>query len=170
MSVVRVYSGPYLRGPGAEGDPWDPTSSNYDPLAVPPSIPSAAAPPYVFPTPAPAPSSEVVQTAFGTEEYPTIQPGAQPGSGGSYPTVPNPSVNPPGTVSVPGAQSLIAAATNAAINFVPKPSPTVAVPLSTSSIGLLLSGTTFGLPTWMVLGGGLLFVVAIVGGSGRRRR
>jgi hypothetical protein len=174
MSRVRVYSGPYgrLRGLGDDPSTSDVFSTGYNPMYPPADpvaigVPYANAPAYSGPYPdlTPPPSSGW-QTAFGTEEYGTIQPGAAPGSGGSYTGVqnPSPSAGIPGIVAA-GIQT-IASATGAS-----RPSPTVAVPLSSSSLGLWFSGTTLGLPTWMLLGGVVVGAALLLGsgGGGRRR-
>lgn len=173
MSIVHVYSGPYgrLRGLGDDPSTSDVFNTGYDPLYPPADpvqigVPYANAPAYSggYPS-APVPSSGW-QTAFGTEEYPTIQPGAAPGSGGSYTGVPNPSPTPsaglPGIVAS-GIQTI------ASVSGASRPSPTVSVPLSASSFGLLLGGSTFGVPNWM-LGIGLVAGAALLLGSGGRRR
>jgi hypothetical protein len=171
VSRVAVYSGPYgrLRGLGDDPSTSDVFSTGYDPMYPPADpvqigVPYANAPAYSggFPS-APVPSSGL-QTAYGTEEYPSIQPGAAPGSGGSYIGVQNPSPTPsagiPGIVAA-GIQNI------SSVSGVSRPSPTVAVPLSMANLGLWFSGSTLGLPNWMIpvlviAGAGLLL-------GGRRR-
>ena len=171
MSRVAVYSGPYgrLRGLGDDPSTSDVFNTGYDPMYPPADpvqigVPYANAPAYSggYPS-APVPSSGL-QTAYGTEEYPSIQPGAAPGSGGSYIGVPNPSPTPsagiPGIVAA-GIQNI------SSVSGVSRPSPTVAVPLSMANLGLWFSGSTLGLPNWMIpvlviAGAGLLL-------GGRRR-
>jgi hypothetical protein len=171
VSRVAVYSGPYgrLRGLGDDPSTSDVFNTGYDPMYPPADpvqigVPYANAPAYSggYPS-APVPSSGL-QTAYGTEEYPSIQPGAAPGSGGSYIGVPNPSPTPsagiPGIVAA-GIQNI------SSVSGVSRPSPTVAVPLSMANLGLWFSGSTLGLPNWMIpvlviAGAGLLL-------GGRRR-
>lgn len=66
-------------------------------------------------------------------------------------------------------QNVVSAATTAIPNLVPRPSPTVAVPLSPSSLGLWFSGNTFGLPNWALGVGVLALAVGLASGGGRRR-
>lgn len=75
----------------------------------------------------------------------------------------------PSTAAPKPAQNIVAAATTAASNLVPRPSPTVGVPLSPSSLGLWFSGTTFGLPNWALGVGVLALAVGLASGGGRRR-
>lgn len=74
------------------------------------------------------------------------------------------------STAAPKAGNIVPAVTTAVTNLVPKPSPTVAVPLSTSSLGLWFSGSSFGLPNWALMGGGLVLLVAVAGGASRGRR
>jgi hypothetical protein len=132
-----------------------------DPVAV-PYASNAPYTGYGIPVDINPPASSGIQTTFGTEEYGTIQPGAAPGSGGSYTGVPNPSPSAgiPGIVA--GGIQTIASASG-----VSRPSPTVAVPLSMANLGLWFSGASFGVPNWLLLGGLVVGAAALLGG--RRR-
>ncbi len=158
MSVVRVYSGPYghLRGLGDDPSTSDVFSSGYDPLAPPPTsgdmgVPYANLPAY-------------------SGGYPDVQPPLA--STGYTPVDVTNATSPPPPTPTAGIPGIVAAGvqTIASATGTSRPSPVLNVPLSSSSLGLWFSGTTFGLPTWMVLGGGLLFAVAIIGGGSRGRR
>jgi len=173
VSRVAVYSGPYgrLRGLGDDPSTSDVFSTGYDPLYPPADpvqigVPYANAPAYSggYPS-APVPSSGL-QTAYGTEEYPSIQPGAAPGSGGSYIGVQNPSPTP--SAGIPG---IVAAGiqTVSSVSGVSRPSPTVAVPLSMANLGLWFSGSSFGVPNWALLGGLVVGAAVLLGSGGRRR-
>lgn len=91
--------------------------------------------------------------------------------GDCLPATPAPAapVNRPGTIGVPAAISNAAA--QIAQTVTPRPSPTVAVPLSLNSAGMFLTGSTLitGIPNLAVIGGGLLVIALALGGGGRRR-
>lgn len=82
----------------------------------------------------------------------------------SYPSLST--FKPPNTIttaSIPGIQPAVG------VTQTPRPSPTVAVPLSTSSMGLWFTGSTFGMPNWAWGLGVVALGAVLIGGSGRRR-
>jgi len=85
-----------------------------------------------------------------------------------------------GDCTAPAKSNTVTTAINAAGYFLPAvtggvtgrgPSPTVQVPLSTSSAGLFLESSNLipGLPNWGVLFGGLAVLLLVATAGGRRR-
>jgi hypothetical protein len=171
MSRVAVYSGPYIRprlhGLGDDGM-TDVFSSGYDPFAT---TPDAGSLPF-WQQPAWTPT-DVLPPSGGGFIGPPLPSGADTTAQATPSDIAwlqsNEAAQSGSKVSVPNFQPLanvISAAVGA--GTAPSPSPRVAVPLSPSSMGLWLSGTTMGMPTWLVIGGGVLLVALLASGGKRR--
>ena len=182
MSRVAVYSGPYHTGKHLHGlrglfglgdDPTDVLSPEYDPTAIytPPAaidVPYANAPPYSGVVSAPTfigpalPSGATTEADATPSDIAWLQ-----ANEAATPASPNAPLN---------FQSLSnAIASVIAPGSVPRPSPTVSVPLSTSTMGLWFSSASIlaGIPNWMVLAGGFIMAnltFAAFAGNPRRRR
>jgi hypothetical protein len=161
-----LHTGKHLHGLRGLGD--DDVFGDYNPLAL-PLDPGFTAPPYTLPpfVTGPITVEPQLQTTFGNEEYSSIDPSAYPGSGGSYPAVPNPSPS-------SSSSGLVSSILNAAggISAAARPSPTVQVPLSMSSAGMWFSNSTLiaGIPNWMVAAGLLAGAGLLMSSGGKRRR
>lgn len=81
------------------------------------------------------------------------------------------------STTTPRPGTIVSSALTAAVaaTATPRPAPVVSVPLSTSTMGMFLTGSTLiaGVPNLVVLLGGVLglsVVASSIGGGGRRRR
>lgn len=161
MSRVRVYSGPYqraLHGLRGLGDPaicldqnqntidcQDPNCTYGDCGAVSTSVPSGA--------------------CLDQSENQVLCVDPNCTYGDCLPSTPAPAKK-PGTVIGPALTAAVAATAT------PRPAPVVSVPLSSSSMGMFLTGSTLisGVPNLVVLLGGALGLSVVASAVGGRRR
>lgn len=160
MSIVHTYSQPFMRARGFLGafgqDVTDPFSTNYDPFAATVSVPYANAAPYVAPAP--------VDTSIYDVQY------GSPGVAPSASTYEQQAAVQAGNVAPSSSSSsgIIQAITSAfapGSSVTPKPSPTVSVPLSTSTVGMWASNN---MGTIAIVGVVFVVVSSLLGGKRRR--